>query len=102
MIHAEMKNISGEPLNSRVGRTGSQRRLAVVGMVVEDRRESGAQVRKILDAYSHLILLRNGVPCGKDDVGVVSVIVYADAGELGSLTGKLSQIQDVRVRSVTL
>ena len=79
-----------------------QRRLAVVGIIVEEQREAAASVRNVLDRFSNIILLRNGVPHGRSGTGVLSVILYANTNELGALTGKLGMIRNVRVRSVML
>lgn len=101
MIPAEAKQRPVEAGEIRRGES-LPRRLAVIGIIVEEQRQASAPVRKILDMYSHIILLRNGIPHGEGKAGVISVVINANTNELGALTGKLGMLKNVRVRSVML
>ena len=76
----------------------SDKRLGVVGIVIEDR-ESVGRVNQVLSEHAEIIIGRMGVPYREKDVSVISLIVDGDMDQLGSLTGKLGSIMNVSVKS---
>lgn len=76
----------------------NHRRIAVVGIVVEDRQKSAHAVNDILGQYGDLIVGRLGVPYRERNMCVISIIADATMDELGALTGKLGSIPGVQVR----
>ncbi len=78
---------------------GSERRIAVVGILVEDRLRAAPRVNEILGLHADMILGRMGVPYREKDVAVIALIVDGTTDEIGSLTGKLGSIRGVKVRS---
>jgi len=78
---------------------GQERRIAVVGILVEDRLRAAPRVNEILSLHADMILGRMGVPYREKDVAVIALIVDGTTDEIGSLTGKLGSIKGVRVRS---
>ncbi|MGB9866283.1 MAG: TM1266 family iron-only hydrogenase system putative regulator [Bacillota bacterium] len=76
----------------------SQRRIAVVGIVIEEREKSAPIVNEILGKYGELIVGRMGIPYRERGICVISIIVDATMDELGALTGKLGSVPGVRVR----
>jgi len=75
------------------------RRIAVIGIVVKQRKKSAHRVNNILSEYGDLIVGRMGVPYQERDVSIISLIVDGSTDEIGALTGKLGAIDGVRVRS---
>lgn len=75
-----------------------ERRIAVVGITVENRRKSAPLVNNILTEYGELIVGRLGVPYRERDMCVISIIVDATMDQLGALTGKLGSLPGVRAK----
>lgn len=76
-----------------------ERRIAVVGILVEDRLQAAPKVNEVLGLHADMILGRMGVPYREKDVAVIALIVDGTTDEIGSLTGRLGSIKGVRVRS---
>ncbi|HOP61854.1 MAG TPA: iron-only hydrogenase system regulator [Spirochaetota bacterium] len=76
----------------------SDKRLGVIGIVIDDRSSAG-KVNEILSEHAEIILGRMGLPYREKDVSVISLIVDADTDQIGSLTGKLGAVPHVTVKS---
>lgn len=76
-----------------------QRRIAVVGLVIENREEAANRVNDVLSKYGHLIVGRMGIPYREKGISVISLIVDGTTDEISSMTGKLGNIHGVKVRS---
>lgn len=74
------------------------KRLGVIGIVVEDR-EVVPKVNKILSEHAEMIAGRMGLPYREKGVAVISLIIDGSTDEIGSLTGKLGNIPGVTVKS---
>ncbi len=77
-----------------------QRRIAVVGLVIENREEAANRVNDILSKYGGLIVGRMGVPYREKNISIISLIVDGTTDDISSMTGKLGNIKGVKVRSV--
>ena len=75
-------------------------RIAVVGIIVENRKESAVKVNDIITKYGHLIVGRMGIPYKERGVSVISLIIDGTTDDIGALTGKLGNIKGVKVKSV--
>ena len=78
---------------------GSQRRVGVVGIVVEDRLKAAPKVNQLLGEYGDIVVGRMGIPYRDRGISVIALIVDGDTDALGALTGKLGGVPGVRVRS---
>jgi len=76
-----------------------ERRLGVVGIVVEDRKKTAPQVNQILSEHGEIIAGRMGLPYRGRKVSVIALIVDGSTDELGSMTGKLGMLPGVHVCS---
>ncbi len=76
-----------------------ERRIAVVGIIIEDRTRSAPKVNEILGLHGDMIVGRMGIPYREKDVAVIALIVDGTTDEIGSLTGKLGAVPGVKVRS---
>ncbi|NLJ60473.1 MAG: CopG family transcriptional regulator [Firmicutes bacterium] len=74
-------------------------RIAVVGVVVEDRVNAAKKVNEILSLHADIIVGRLGVPHKGKDAGVIALIISGTTDEIGSLTGKLGNVEGVKVKS---
>jgi len=75
-------------------------RIAVIGIVIENREETAAKVNDIITSYGHLIVGRMGIPYKDRKISVISLIIDGTTDDIGALTGKLGNIKGVKVRSV--
>ncbi|MGE5483923.1 MAG: TM1266 family iron-only hydrogenase system putative regulator [Ignavibacteriales bacterium] len=75
------------------------KRIGVVGIVIEDRRQSAPRVQEVLTKHGDVIVGRMGVPYNDRKVAVIALIVDGTTDEIGALTGKLGSIPGVVVRS---
>jgi putative iron-only hydrogenase system regulator len=76
-----------------------ERRLGVVGIVLENRKIVAPQVNQILSEHAEIIAGRMGLPYKERNVSVISLIVDGTTDELGSLTGKLGMLKGVHICS---
>ena len=75
-----------------------EKRLGVVGIVIEDR-QVVPQVNTILSDHADMIIGRMGLPHQEKEVSIISLIVDGTTDEVGSLTGKLGNLKNVTVKS---
>ena len=75
-----------------------EKRLGVVGIVIEDR-SVAPQINKILSDYAETIIGRMGLPNQADKAAIISLIVYGTKYEIWAMTGKLGSLKQVTVIS---
>ncbi len=73
-----------------------EKRIAVVGISIEDRDEASKKVNEILNMYGDIIVGRMGIPYKERNVSVISLIVDGSNDEIGALTGKLGNLSKVK------
>ena len=73
---------------------GEETRIAVIGIIVEDK-EKAEEVNAILHQYSSYIIGRMGLPYHKRNMSIISVVVDADADTISALSGKLGRLPGV-------
>lgn len=76
-----------------------ERRLGVVGIVIERRLDAAPLVNQLLTEFGEIIVGRLGVPYRVAGVSVIALIVDGTTDEVGALTGRLGQIPGVVVKS---
>ncbi len=76
-----------------------ERRLGVVGIVIQDRKKLAPQVNEILTQHGDIIVGRMGLPYRDRNVAIISLIVDGTTDHLGSLTGKLGMLKGIQVCS---
>jgi len=75
------------------------KRLGVIGIVIEDPKQTAGTVNAIISQYGEIIIGRLGIPQHDNNVGVIAMIVDGDTDAIGALTGKLGNIPGVAVKS---
>lgn len=75
------------------------KRVGFVGIIIEDRKEGAEEVNRALSEYGNMVVARTGVPYKEKNCCVITLVVDADADEIGALTGKLGNIPGVSVKS---
>lgn len=73
-------------------------RLGVIGLVIEDRTMAG-QVNHILSEHAEIIVGRMGLPYQEKQVSLISLMIDGTTNQIGSLTGKLGNLNGVQVKS---
>lgn len=76
-----------------------ERRIGVIGIVVENRKEVSDKLNKILSDHGDIIVGRMGIPYKERGLCVISLIVDGTTDEIGALTGKLGALSGVKVKS---
>jgi len=76
-----------------------EKRIGVIGIVVDDHKEWGEQVNDYIREYSHIIVGRMGIPYWERGISVIALIVEGTTDEIGAFTGKLGNLKGVTVKS---
>lgn len=76
-----------------------EKRIGVIGIVIESAEENAAEVNRIIGMFRGNIAGRIGIPFNDENIAVISLIVEVTNEELGALTGKLGSIKGVNVKS---
>lgn len=78
------------------------KRIGIVGIIVNERKKNASLVNKILSEHSEIIIGRMGIPQKDGDRGFISLFVEGNTDKIGSLTGKLGIIKGVTVKSLLI
>ena len=76
------------------------KRLGVIGVVIQERQIAAPLVNEILSMYGEIIIGRMGIPYRELGVGVIALLIEADTDQVGAFTGKLGRLPGVRVKSI--
>lgn len=74
----------------------------VVTIIVEDLELAFAPVSDLLHQYASHILLRVGYPMRDWGVSTIFLVMELETPEMGAFSGKLGQMQGVKVKTTTL
>ncbi|MBO7298459.1 MAG: iron-only hydrogenase system regulator [Kiritimatiellae bacterium] len=77
----------------------TNKRLGFVGVIIDKSDDNVSIVNEVLSEYSSIIVGRMGIPYRERGCAVITLVVDATNDEIGSLTGKLGNIQGVSVKS---
>lgn len=75
------------------------KRVGVVGIVVENRRAAAAKVNQVLSESGDIIAGRMGLPYRERGVSIIALIVDGSTDDIGAMAGKLGNIEGVSVRT---
>ncbi|HBM79544.1 MAG: iron-only hydrogenase system regulator [Clostridiales bacterium] len=76
-----------------------ERRIGVIGIVIDDAHESAGKINKYLSEFSNIIVGRMGIPYRERNICIISVVVDGTTDEISALTGKLGSIKGVNVKT---
>ncbi|WP_018962481.1 TM1266 family iron-only hydrogenase system putative regulator [Coprothermobacter platensis] len=77
-------------------------RFYIVNIIINNRNKSYRTVNELLHDFAEDIRLRVGYPLPEQNSAIILLVVKADNDVLGSLTGKLGQVEDVEVKTLPL
>ena len=75
------------------------RRVGVVAIVVQNRRDAAPKVNAILSDYAGIVVGRMGLPYKQRDVSIISLIIDGTTDEIGAMCGKLGKLDGVIAKS---
>ena len=78
------------------------RRIGVIGIVVESREDASRKINTVLSEYGGIIVGRMGVPYRDRNLSIISLIVDGSTDEIGAMTGKLGSFAGVKVKTALL
>lgn len=73
-------------------------RVAVIGIVINNREENARRVNDILSDFGSIIVGRMGIPYKERELSVMSIIADGTNDQIGALTGKLGNIKGIKVK----
>jgi putative iron-only hydrogenase system regulator len=73
-------------------------RIAVIGIVVSNRKEAADRLNDILSSFGNIIVGRMGIPYKEKGISVISIIVDGTNDEIGALSGKLGNLDGIKVK----
>lgn len=79
-----------------------EKRLHTLTITVYNRDAVYQQVGNLLHDFADKILLRTGYPIKEKNIAIIFLILEMTNDELGSLSGKLGQINNVKVSATTI
>lgn len=74
-------------------------RIGVVAIIVTDPADSHEKINSIFHTHSNIIVGRLGLPRHREKLNIISLIVEGTTDEVGALTGKLGQLENVSVKT---
>jgi putative iron-only hydrogenase system regulator len=74
-------------------------RIAVIGAILEDPRNSQQQFNDIVGVFKGIIKGRMGIPFDAENKAVIAITVEGDLDEINALTGKLGKLPGVTVKT---
>ena len=75
-----------------------EKKIAVIGIVIVNRKEVVKKVNDILSENGELIVGRLGIPYKERNISIISIIADATIDEIGAFTGKIGNIKGVKVK----
>jgi len=75
------------------------KRIGVIGIVVEEREKITHKLNDILSEFGHLIIGRMGVPSRDLGLSIISLIVEGTSDDIGAMTGKLGNLPGITLKS---
>ncbi len=76
-----------------------EKRIGFVGIILSDRIKQAERVNSILSCFGEIIAGRMGLPYKEKNCSVITLIVDATTDEVGALTGRLGEVEGVKVKS---
>ena len=76
------------------------KRIATMSIFIENR-DSVDRINKILMDFSDIIISRMGIPHREANISVIVLILEADNDRIGSLSGKIGNLNGVSVKTAT-
>ena len=76
-----------------------ENRIAILGIIVEDRESSG-EVNALLHEYGASIIGRMGLPHYRESCSIITIVMDSTIDTINALCGKLGRLKLVQVKSI--
>ncbi len=76
-----------------------EKRIAVLGIIIEDVRQA-EQVNALLHQFGTYIIGRMGIPYKEKQLNIISIVVDAPADVISALSGKLGRLPGVSSKAL--
>ena len=73
-------------------------RIAVVGIIVEDK-EAVGEINRILHDYSPYIIGRMGIPYREKGINIISIAIDAPQDVISMLSGKIGRLSGISTKT---
>ncbi len=77
-------------------------RIAIIGIIISERKDAAKKVNEILSNYGDIIVGRMGLPYKDRGISVLSIIVDGSNDQIGAISGKLGNISGVKAKVVAV
>ena len=77
-----------------------EKRLAIISIIVEDRKRSG-EINSLLSEFGDYVVARMGIPYKERGVSVMCIIIDAPTETINTLTGKIGMLSGVTAKTLT-
>jgi len=75
------------------------KRVAVVGIVLDEPKDSNTKLNEIIAEYKDIVRGRMGIPFIDAEISVISLTVVGTLDDINSLTGKLGNVAGISVKT---
>jgi len=79
-----------------------KKKYHIVSITVYNKEEAYQKVSELLHSYADSICLRVGYPIKERNIAIIFLVINTTTDEIGSLSGKLGQLNCVKVKTTTL
>ncbi len=76
-----------------------EKRIALIGIIVEDKNSVG-RVNDTLHEFSSIIIGRMGIPYRENNMSIISVAIDGPQDKINTLSGKLGSIEGVSAKTL--
>ena len=76
-----------------------QKRIGVIGIVVENREQAASEINEVLSDWGDIIIGRMGIPSRDLDLSIISLVVEGNSDDIGGMTGQLGNLPGVTLKS---
>ena len=83
---------------SKERRTNMEKRVAVMGIIVESM-DTVEKLNSILHEYAKYIIGRMGIPYREKNISIISIAIDAPQDEISALSGKIGKLPGISVKT---
>jgi putative iron-only hydrogenase system regulator len=73
--------------------------VGVITLIIKNRKAAASEVNDEISRAGSIVVARMGMPYRERNINIITLIVDATNDQIGSLTGRLGQIDGVTVKS---
>ncbi|MCK8825756.1 TM1266 family iron-only hydrogenase system putative regulator [Fuchsiella alkaliacetigena] len=78
------------------------KRIGVIGIIVEDREQTAEEINQVLSEHAEIIIGRMGIPSPELELSLISLMIEGTSDQVGALTGKLGNLSGVKLKTALI